>query len=119
MLIVAVDFDGTLCDDKFPEIGVPNWKMIDLVLYLQQHEVYTILWTCRVDDKLNEAVSKCEEWGLKFTSINDNVPHNIDQYKSNSRKVFADVYIDDKSVLLTDSLFDSMKMLISVTQRKE
>lgn len=96
-IIVAVDFDGILCQDKFPEIGKPNYEMVSFVRRLQDSEVETILWTSRVNDRLAEAVAWCEDRGLHFTSVNDNTPSNKEQYGTDPRKVYADVYMDDRS----------------------
>lgn len=96
-IIVAVDFDGILCQDKFPEIGEPNYDMISFVRRLQDSGIETILWTSRVDDRLAEAIVWCEGRGLHFTSINDNTPNNKEQYGTNPRKVYADIYMDDRS----------------------
>ena len=94
--IIAVDFDGTLCTDKWPEIGKPNE---DLIMYLQQHRRNggkIILWTNRVEERLNEAVEWCKKFGLTFDAVNDNLQDVIDTFGFNSRKVFAHEYIDDR-----------------------
>ena len=96
-IIVAVDFDGILCQDKFPEIGEPNYDMISFVRRLQDSGIETILWTSRIDDRLAEAIAWCEDRGLHFTSVNDNTPNNKEQYGTNPRKVYADMYMDDRS----------------------
>ena len=96
-IIVAVDFDGILCQDKFPEIGKPNYDMVSFVRRMQDSGIETILWTSRVDDRLAEAITWCEDRGLHFTSINDNTPSNKGQYGTNPRKVYADIYMDDRS----------------------
>lgn len=99
-MIVAVDFDGVLCRDEFPEIGAPNYRMISLVREIADagHEV--VLWTSRADDRLVEAVHWCEDRGLHFCAVNDNAPSNRAQYEglypNGTRKVHADVYMDDK-----------------------
>lgn len=96
-IIVAVDFDGILCQDKFPEIGKPNYGVVSFVRRLQDSGIETILWTSRVDDRLAEAIAWCEDRGLHFTSINDNTPSNKEQYGTNPRKIYADIYMDDRS----------------------
>lgn len=99
-MIVAVDFDGVLCRDEFPEIGAPNYRIISLVREIADagHEV--VLWTSRADDRLVEAVLWCEDRGLHFCAVNDNAPSNKAKYESEypngTRKVYADVYLDDK-----------------------
>ena len=99
-MIIAVDFDGILCRDEFPEIGSPNYGMISLVREIIDagHEV--VLWTSRANDRLVEAVRWCEDRGLHFCAVNDNAPSNRARYEhlypGGTRKVYADVYMDDK-----------------------
>lgn len=93
--IYAVDFDGTLCESKWPEIGAPNKKLIQHLIQCQAKGAKLILWTCRIDDKLQEAVEWCKKFGLEFDAINDNLPENVDIYGNNARKVWATCYIDD------------------------
>lgn len=57
-----------------------------------------ILWTCRVGDRLQEAVEWCKQYGLEFDAVNDNLPEMIERYGSNSRKIYYDCLIDDKCV---------------------
>lgn len=102
-MIVAVDFDGVLCEDAFPEIGTPNYDMVSAVRELIDagHEV--ILWTCRAGDRLTEAVEWCDDRGLHFCAVNDNAPSNKARYSGEypvpSPKVYADVYVDDHGIL--------------------
>ena len=96
--IIAVDFDGTLCEDKFPNIGRPNNDLIDWLKTEQQSGTRVILWTCRCGRKLEEAVKWCLERDLIFDAVNDNIPGVVTAMGgSNSRKVYADMYIDDKN----------------------
>ena len=95
--IVAVDFDGTLCEAKWPEIGEPKWQMINYIKSYKDTEDKVILWTSRSGEQLEEAVAWCEEKGLIFDAVNDNIPEMTELFGFNSRKVFADIYIDDKN----------------------
>lgn len=94
-MIIAVDFDGILCEDQFPAIGKPNYEMVSFVRELidQGHEV--ILWTSRVEDRLQEAVDWCGDYGLRFCAVNEAAPSNLAKYPTNPRKIYADIYIDD------------------------
>lgn len=98
-MIIAVDFDGILCENRFPEIGTPYYQMVSFVRELidMGHEV--ILWTSRVDEPLGNAVEWCNDRGLHFCAVNDNAPSNKAKYESlypnGTRKVYADIYIDD------------------------
>lgn len=97
MKIVAVDFDGTICTDAFPAIGEPVMHVIDAIKREQANGSHVILWTCRVGDRLEEAVSFCKAHGITFDSINENAPANVAQYNTDPRKVYADEYWDDKA----------------------
>lgn len=98
-MVYAVDFDGTLCENAFPEIGRPRRDVINFVKAARAAGDKVILWTCRVDDRLEAAVAWCAEQGLAFDAVNDNLPELIEKYNSNCRKVCADVYIDDRALV--------------------
>ena len=94
----AVDFDGTLCKNAWPEIGEPYPEMIDLVKSLRQNGHNIILWTCREGFDLEKAVTWCAERGLNFDAVNDNLEEIKVLFGGNSRKIVADYYIDDKAM---------------------
>ena len=98
-LIIAVDFDGTLCHGNWPGVGEPNRKLIDKLLKLQRRGNKIILWTCREGEALCNAVEWCKEFNLIFDAINDNLPEIKEMYGNNSRKISCDIYIDDKSCI--------------------
>jgi hypothetical protein len=98
-MIIAVDFDGVLVEDAFPNIGKTDPVMVRYVKLLIEagHEV--VLWTCRVDTPLEKAIEWCNQHGLYFCAVNDNAPSNktkySGEYPNGTRKVYADYYIDD------------------------
>ena len=94
--ITAVDFDGTLFENKWPEIGAPNKKLIKYLLDKQSRGEIIILNTCRVGPMLIDAVFKCGEQGLTFDYVNENAPEIIEMFGGDTRKIYADEYIDDK-----------------------
>ena len=96
--IYAVDFDGTLCESKWPGIGAPNKKLIQHLVQRRAEGAKVILWTCRVEERLKEAVDWCSKFGLEFDAVNDNLPENVEKYGNNPRKVYATCYIDDLAV---------------------
>lgn len=101
-MIIAVDFDGTLYSGEniFPRIGKPNNKLIQYLLWRQSEGDELILWTCRASGKgLEEAVEWCEKQGLIFDEVNANLPRVIEAMGGDSRKILADVYIDDKNAV--------------------
>lgn len=95
--IIAVDFDGTLCENKWPEIGMPNLALLDYLKSRHASGVKLILWTCREGRELAEALVWCMEHGLCFNTVNKNLPEIIEQFGGDCRKIFADEYIDDKN----------------------
>lgn len=97
-MIYAFDFDGTLCEDAYPEIGEPNMLMINYVKYLKSQGHSIILWTCRTNTYLAKAVKWCATFGITFNAVNKNVAQNIAEYGTDCRKVYADYYIDDKCI---------------------
>lgn len=97
--IIAVDFDGTLCENRYPEIGKPNEKVINYLIKRQKEGDKLILWTCRCGYMLMAAVDWCKDHGITFDAINNNLRGSIEwAHGSDSRKVYADEYIDDKNV---------------------
>lgn len=96
--IIAVDFDGTLVEDKFPEIGEPIESTWVLVRSCQMAGVKVILWTSRDNDRLKDAVKFCNERGLYFDAVNENLPECIEMFNNDTRKVYANEYWDDKAV---------------------
>ena len=97
-MIYAVDFDGTLCIDAYPNIGAPRQEIIDFIKSRHAHGDQIILWTCRSGPALENAVRWCHKHGLTFDAVNDNLAENIACYSNNSRKVSADFYIDDRNL---------------------
>ena len=97
-MIYAVDFDGTLCENKFPEIGSPNIELIDYLKAERLKGNNIVLWTMREGELLHEAVLWCAKFGLEFDALNDDVQEMKDFYKNNPRKVFANYYIDDHNL---------------------
>ena len=93
---IAVDFDGTLCEKaKFPAIGLPKIELIDYLREQREKGVKLILWTCREGEHLKAAVEWCREYNLEFDSVNC----NLKTCNLKTRKVVADIYIDDRACI--------------------
>lgn len=97
-LVLAIDFDGCIVEEAYPEIGelIPNAKQMINQLYLDGH--YIIIWTCRTGEALLQAEVFLLEKGIRFHKINHHHPKDILKYKQFGPKVGADVYVDDKQV---------------------
>ena len=90
---IAVDFDGTIVDNKYPKIGKPKLFAFETLLELQKKGHDLILWTYRSGSKLDEAVAFCKEHGLEFYAVNKNYPEEQEDDRM-SRKIAEDVYSD-------------------------
>lgn len=93
----AIDFDGTICKNRYPDIGEPNMELIEALKFAKASGVRLILWTCRTNRRLSEAVDWCTFYDLEFDAVNENLPEAIEMYGEDTRKVCADLYIDDKA----------------------
>ena len=94
---IAVDFDGTLCENKWPKIGEPNTELINQLIEEQKNGAVIILWTCRERRLLKAAVSWAKSQGLEFDHVNRNAPERVRAFNNDSRKISADVYVDDRA----------------------
>lgn len=94
---IAVDFDGTIVEDKYPDIGKPMPFAFDALIRLQKMGHRLILWTYRTDNSLKEAVDFCHKNGIEFYAVNHNHPEEV--YSSAiPRKLQVDLFIDDRNV---------------------
>lgn len=92
-MIIAVDFDGTLAYH-----GRPNSLLFERLIAERQCGNRVVLWTTREGPRLREAVEFCKKNGLYFDAVNRNVPEALRLLGHDSRKIYADLYIDDKSI---------------------
>ena len=99
-MTIAVDFDGCLCENKWPDIGKPVQPVINELVRRQAEGDKLILWTCREGQMLDAAILWCLNHGLRFDAINDNLEKHKDTFGNNCRKVYADEYWDDKSTMI-------------------
>lgn len=94
---IAVDFDGTIVEHKYPAIGEELLFAIETLKELQRQQHQLILWTFRTGKELNEAVEFCRLRGLEFYAVNKNYPEEeVDV--STSRKLNVDLFIDDRNL---------------------
>ena len=94
----AVDFDGTLCEHRFPDIGNPKQQVIDVIRRAHERGVCIIIWTCRS----GEFIPPMQEWlkrnNIPYDYINENPECNF----TTSPKIYADKYIDDRACSLQE-----------------
>lgn len=101
-MVIAVDFDGTIVEHRYPEIGEERQNAISTLRRLQSDGHQLILWSVREGALLDEAVEWCRERGLTFYAVNTVIPEGMPEEEQRhvliSRKVNADVFIDDKNI---------------------
>jgi hypothetical protein len=98
--VVAIDFDGTLCESAYPDVGVVEKTHLlvhDLIHKEKANGSIIILWTCRCGKELEEAVAACKDWHIPIDYVNENDPERTKYFGADSRKISADLYIDDRA----------------------
>jgi len=104
-MIVAVDFDGTLCNGLWPYTDDMNLVGIYVLKEFKSKGGRVILWTCRTGQALQDAIDACASYGLHFDAVNENDPQHIEHWEAihgkseYSAKVYADLYIDDRAMM--------------------
>jgi len=96
-MIIAVDFDGTIVEHKYPAIGRQRAFAFDTLKALQKKGHRLILWTHRSGPTLAAAVNYCKDYGFEFYAVNKNFPEECWD-ADDSRKILADLYIDDRNL---------------------
>lgn len=96
-MIIAVDFDGTIVEHRYPQIGKILPNAFETLKDLQNAGHKLILWTIRDGISLQEAVDFCKQNELVFFAVNESCP-NEEFNKYISRKIIADIYIDDRNI---------------------
>lgn len=96
-MIIAVDFDGTIVEHRYPAIGAERAFAVETLKLLQQDGHRLILWTVREGQELTEAVEWCKARGLIFYAVNRDFPEEQPSHEGYSRKLKADLFIDDRS----------------------
>jgi len=94
---LAIDFDGTIVEAAYPEIGAPIKDAFSTLIRLQNEGHRLILWTYRSGETLKAAVDFCLKNGIEFYAVNKNFPEE-QMEEDISRKILADYYIDDRSI---------------------
>jgi len=96
-LVIAVDFDGTIVEHRYPFIGKIRPFAFETLEALQIKGHRLILWSHRAEKYLDEAVKFCRSHGIEFYAVNKNYPEEI-WSENSSRKILADIYIDDRNI---------------------
>lgn len=95
---IAIDFDGTIVEHRYPAIGAERPFAIETLKMLQHDHHKLILWTVREGKLLDEAVEWCRERGIEFYAVNRDYPEERPDHKGYSRKLKVDLFIDDRNL---------------------
>ncbi len=96
-MIIAIDFDGTIVEHRYPEIGKEMLFAFETMKELQKQNHQLILWTLRTGIELEEAVEFCRERGIEFYAVNKNFPEEKEG-DGKPRKLEVDIFIDDRII---------------------
>lgn len=97
-MTIAVDFDGTIVEHRYPRIGEEIPFAVETLKLLQQEKHRLILWSVREGELLDEAIEWCRARGLEFYAANKDYPEEERDHQGFSRKLKADLFIDDRNV---------------------
>lgn len=97
-MIIAIDFDGTIVEHRYPKIGNEIPFAIQALKMLIEERHQLILWTVREGDLLKEALEWCRERGVEFYAVNRDYPEEDIAHQGFSRKIKADIFIDDRNL---------------------
>lgn len=97
-MTIAIDFDGTIVTHRYPQIGEEIPFAIEALKMLLKEQHRLILWTVREGELLQEAVQWCKERGVEFYAINRDYPEEETAHTGFSRKIKADLFIDDRNL---------------------
>ena len=98
-MVIAVDFDGTVVENRYPAIGRELPFATETLRMLAREGHRLVLWTCREGQLLDEAVAWCRERGVEFWAVNRDYPEETQQTNPHwTRKLKADLFIDDRQV---------------------
>ena len=95
---IAVDFDGTIVEHRYPKIGEEIPFATETLKILAQERHKLILWTVREGELLEEAIEWCRQRGVFFYSVNKDYPEEEKSHNGFSRKLKADLFIDDRNL---------------------
>ncbi len=96
---IAVDFDGTIVEHRYPEIGKERPFATATLRKLIEDGHRLILWSVREGELLDQAVEWCKKRGVVFYAVNRDFDEDTPERNSGySRKLKVQMFIDDRNV---------------------
>ncbi len=97
-MLIAVDFDGTIVEDRYPKIGDPKIFAFETLREIHKNRHNIILWTTRTGQELEEAVEYCSKNGVEFYGLNTSYPEEKYDPEKDSRKIICDVFVSHRNI---------------------
>ena len=98
-MTIAVDFDGTIVEHRYPEIGKELPFATATLRRLIEDGHKLILWSVREGQLLDDAVEWCRKRGVVFYAVNKDYDEDTpEKNASYSRKRKVSMFIDDRNV---------------------
>lgn len=110
-VIIAIDFDGTICEVSYPKVGKERKDAKKYINKLYQEGYGIVINTCRTLGPAEKAIKFLKKRNINYDYFNTNFPHLIELYGNDCRKISADVYIDDKCLFEIPSWKEKYKII--------
>jgi hypothetical protein len=91
-MYICVDFDGTVVDHRYPDIGKPAPQAVEYLKEWIGRGAKIILFTMRSGGELKEAAEYLEAAGITLFGVNRNPTQ--DKW-TDSPKAYGQLYVDD------------------------
>ena len=95
-MIIAVDFDGTIVEHRYPEIGNERLFATDTLKALLREGHQLVLWTVREGKLLDDAIQWCRQRGIEFYAVNKDCPEeDVNKNMHYARKLRVDRMVNE------------------------
>lgn len=104
-LDVLLDFDGTLADFEYPELGEPRPGALEFVQWLVTQGLHPVIWSSRMSRSHNtESKCKSETERIRYWLNKHGFPTECSIDGGVVGKRLALCYLDDRGVACDDSV---------------
>ena len=117
-MVISIDFDGTIVENAYPGIGRLKPNAVAVINRLKEEGHQIIINTCRSGIFEGNAYSFLNAVGIEYDYINSNLPDRIEYYKADTRKISADLYIDDKDLFELPEDWEDIYKLIKKYEKR-
>lgn len=122
-MIISIDFDGTIVENAYPEIGEPKTGVKSALRYLKSKGHTIIINSCRAGIYADNMIKWLRRHDFAFDFVNENDPKRTSQYGGDTRKISADIYIDDKNIFCKDiswfAILQEIERLVYEEEKKK